>query len=131
MVARRAKSSQAMALRARIVLESGQGRSNTEIAKKLHLTGATVGKWRERFRRFGMDGLSDEPRVGALRKITDSQVEDVVTRTLETMPENATHWSTRLMSEKTGLSQNAIVACVWIAAPSCQQFQVLQRSSIR
>ena len=114
MVARRAKSSQAMALRARIVLESGQGRSNTEIANKLHLTAATVGKWRERFRRFGMDGLLDEPRVGAPRKITDKQVEDVVTRTLETMPDNATHWSTRLMAEKTGLSQNAIVR-IWHA----------------
>jgi transposase len=103
-----------MALRARIVLESEQGLSNAAIAKRLHLAGATVGKWRERFRRFGMEGLLDEPRVGAPRKITDSQVEDVVTRTLETMPDNATHWSTRLMAEQTGLSQNAIVR-IWHA----------------
>src|SRR6516165_2430106 len=103
MIARRPKSSQAMAMRARIVLE--QGMSNAEVARKLHITGATVGKWRERFREFGMDGLLDEPRVGAPRKITDLQIEEVITKTLETMPANSTHWSTRLMAAETGLSQ--------------------------
>src|SRR5689334_23398602 len=73
-IARRPKSSQAMALRARIVLHCGQGMSNSEVARKLHVTGATVGKWRERFREFGMDGLVDEPRVGAPRKITDLKI---------------------------------------------------------
>jgi transposase len=110
----RPKSAQAVALRARIVLYSGAGLSNSEIARQLHITGATVGKWRERFRRLGMEGLLDEPRVGAPRKITDRQIEDVVTRTLETMPVNATHWSTRSMAEATGLSQNAIVR-IWHA----------------
>lgn len=114
MIALRPKSAQAMALRARIVLSCGQGMSNSEVAEKLHVTGATVGKWRERFRKFGLDGLLDEPRVGAPRTITDRQVEDVVRRTLETMPANSTHWSTRLMAEKTGLSQNAIVR-IWRA----------------
>jgi transposase len=113
-IALRPKSAQAMAMRARIVLHCGQGMSNSEIANKLHITKATVGKWRERFRRFRLDGLLDEPRVGAPRKITDRQIEDVVTRTLETMPANSTHWSTRLMAEKTGLSQNAIVR-IWHA----------------
>ncbi len=80
----------------------------------MHLTGATVGKWRERFREFGMDGLLDEPRFGAPRKITDRQIEEVVTKTLESMPANSTHWSTRLMAEETGLSQNAIVR-IWRA----------------
>ena len=88
--------------------------SNAEVARKLHITGATVGKWRERFREFGLDGLLDEPRVGAPRKITDQQVEDVVTKTLESIPANSTHWSTRLMAEVTGLSQNAIVR-IWHA----------------
>ena len=68
-IARRPKSAQAMAMRARIVLSCGQGMSNSEVARKLHITGATVGKWRERFREFGLDGLLDEPRVGAPRKI--------------------------------------------------------------
>jgi transposase len=114
MVARRPKSAQAMAMRARIVLSCGQGLSNSEVARKLHITGATVGKWRERFRQLGMDGLLDEPRVGAPRKITDRQIEEVVTKTLESMPANSTHWSTRLMAEQTGLTQNAIVR-IWHA----------------
>jgi transposase len=113
-IARRPKSAQAMAMRARIVLSCGQGMSNSEIARKLHITGATVGKWRERFRKDGMDGLLDEPRVGAPRKITDPQIEEVVSKTLESMPANSTHWSTRLMAAETGLSQNAIVR-IWHA----------------
>ena len=103
-----------MAIRARIVLGCGQGMSNAEIAHKLDITGATVGKWRERFRQFGLDGLLDEPRVGAPRKITDQQIEEVVTKALESMPANSTHWSTRLMAAETGLSQNAIVR-IWDA----------------
>jgi transposase len=114
MIALRPKSAQAMAMRARIVLHCGQGMSNSAVARKLQITGATVGKWRERYRKFGLEGLLDEPRVGAPRTITDCQVEDVVRRTLETMPVNSTHWSTRLMADKTGLSQNAIVR-IWHA----------------
>jgi transposase len=103
-----------MALRARIVLSCDQSMSNSEVAGKLQITGATVSKWRERFRELGMDGLLDEPRVGAPRKITDEQVEEVITKTLESMPANSTHWSTRLMADETGLSQNAIVR-IWHA----------------
>lgn len=114
LIARRPKSAQAMAMRARIVLGCAQGMSNSELARKLHLSGATVGKWRERFREFGLDGLLDEPRVGAPRKITDSQIEEVVTKTLESMPAQGTHWSTRLMAAQTGLTQNAIVR-IWHA----------------
>src|SRR6202162_3699234 len=114
MIARRPKSAQAMAMRARIVLSCDQGMSNSEVARKLHITGATVGKWRERFRQTGLDGLLDEPRVGAPRKITDRQIEEVVTKTLESMPTKSTHWSTRLMAEETGLTQNAIVR-IWRA----------------
>ena len=72
MMARRPKSAQSMAMRARIVLSCEEGMSNSEVARKLHITGATVGKWRERFRESGLDGLLDEPRVGAPRKITRS-----------------------------------------------------------
>jgi transposase len=113
-MARRPKSAQAMAMRARIVLSCEEGIGNAEVASKLHITGATVGKWRERFRKQGLDGLLDEPRVGAPRKITDQQIEEVVTQTLESMPANRTHWSTRLMAAKMGLSQHAIVR-IWHA----------------
>ena len=101
-------------MRARIVLSCGQGMSHSEVAWKLHITGATVGKWRERFREFRLEGLLDEPRVGAPRQITDRQMEEVVTKTLESIPVNITHWSTRLMAAETGLSQNAIVR-IWRA----------------
>jgi transposase len=114
LMARRPKSAQSMAMRARIVLRCGEGLSNSEVARKLHVTGATVGKWRERFRKLGLDGLLDEPRVGAPRKITDQQIEEVVTKTLESMPANSTHWSTRLMATEMGLTQNAIVR-IWRA----------------
>src|SRR5882672_4055825 len=114
MLARRPKSSQAIAMRARIVLACAEGMSNGAAASKLRITGATVCKWRERFRVSRLEGLLDEPRLGAPRSITDAQVEEVVTKTLESMPANSTHWSTRLMAEEAGLSQNAIVR-IWHA----------------
>lgn len=112
LLARRPKTSQALAMRARIVLGCSEGLSNGEVAKRLRITAATVCKWRERFRVNRLEGLLDEPRPGAPRSITDAEVEDVVTKTLESMPTNSTHWSTRLMAQKTGLSQTAIVR-IW------------------
>src|SRR5438477_1157352 len=114
MLARRPKSAQAMAMRARIVPGCDEGLSNGAVAKKLQITGATVCKWRERFRVNRLEGLLDEPRPGAPRSITDQQVEAVITKTLESMPASGTHWSTRLMAEKAGLSQTAIVR-IWHA----------------
>jgi transposase len=114
LLARRPKSSQAMAMRARIVLGCDAGLSNGAVAKKLYISGATVCKWRERFRVTRLEGLLDEPRPGAPRTIRDAQVEAVITQTLESMPANSTHWSTRLMAQKTGLSQTAIVR-IWRA----------------
>src|SRR5215510_3658604 len=114
MLARRPKTGQALAMRARIVLGCSDGLSNGEVARRLGITGATVCKWRERFRAERLEGLVDEPRPGAPRSITDSQVEEVITKTLESMPANSTHWSTRLMAQKTGLSQTAIVR-IWRA----------------
>jgi transposase len=113
-LARRRKSSQAIAMRASVVLGCDEGLPNAAVAKRLHITGATVCKWRERFRVDRLDGLLDEPRPGAPRTITDTRVEDVVIQTLESMPANSTHWSSRLMAEKTGLSQTAIVR-IWHA----------------
>src|SRR5215510_507474 len=112
MLARRPKTSQAMAIRARIVLGCSEGLSNRDVAKRLRITGATVCKWRERFRVNRLEGLLDEPRPGAPRSITDKRVEAVVTKTLESMPASSTHWSTRLMANKVGLSQTAIVR-IW------------------
>src|ERR1044071_10335185 len=114
MLARRPKSAQAIAMRARIVLGCNDGLSNGELAKRLRITGATVCKWRERFRVNRLEGLLDEPRPGAPRSISDTHVEAVVTKTLESMPANSTHWSTRLMAQKAGLSQSAIVR-IWHA----------------
>src|SRR3954453_5782700 len=101
-------------MRARIVLGCNDGLSNGEVANRLGITGATVCKWRERFRTSRLEGLLDEPRPGAPRSITDTQVEEVITKTLESMPKHSTHWSTRLMAQNTGLSQTAVVR-IWRA----------------
>ena len=112
--ARRAKTSQFLALRSRIVLACGRGLTNTQVAKELRVTMPTVGKWRQRFVAHRLDGLLDEPRPGMPRKISDADVERVVTRTLESKPAHATHWSTRGMAQATGLSQTA-VSRIWRA----------------
>jgi len=114
MMARRPKTAQRLALRSKIVLRAAEGLANQEIARQLAVTGATVGKWRERFRRHGLEGLADEPRPGAGRRISDAQVEEAVTRTLEGPPPGATHWSTRSLARRIGLSQRAVVR-IWHA----------------
>lgn len=105
---RRGKTAQALAQRARVVLNCSEGKSNTAVARELRLTNQTVGKWRSRFLDRRLDGLLDEPRPGAPRRITDAQVEEVVTLTLETTPRDATHWSTRSMARRSGLSRPTI-----------------------
>ncbi len=106
--ARRAKTAQAVAQRARLILGCAAGRTNTVVAHELRLTKQTVGKWRHRFLARRLDGLLDEPRPGAPRTITDAQVERVLTRTLEATPVDATHWSTRSMAKASGLSRSAV-----------------------
>jgi transposase len=113
-LARRPTSAQAMALRARIVPACTSGLSNTRVAAKSGVSRPTVGKWRERFRPRRLEGLWDEPRPGAPRLITDEQLERVVRTTLESLPDEATHWSTRMIANKEGLSQSAIVR-IWHA----------------
>ena len=105
---RRAKSSQALALRSRIVLTCAQGSTNNEAAAELGCSSATVGKWRARFVEHRLDGLSDEQRPGRPRTISVDQIEDVVVATLESTPANATHWSRAKMAERTGLSKTTI-----------------------
>jgi transposase len=112
--ASRPKSTQQLAQRARIVLACADGLANKAVAAKLGVTAQTVGKWRRRFLEGRLDGLADQERPGAPRKVTDKDVEEVITKTLETKPRNATHWSTRGMAEATGLSQSTI-GRVWRA----------------
>jgi transposase len=111
---RRRTSAQGLAQRARIVLAAADGRSNTEIAERVGVTRPTVTKWRDRFALQRLDGLTDEPRPGRPRTITDDKVEEVVVKTLETTPKDATHWSTRSMAAEAGLTQNAILR-IWQA----------------
>jgi transposase len=112
--ARRPKTAQALALRARIILACAEGKNNTTVSAAMRLCKQTVGKWRGRFLAKRLDGLLDEPRPGAPRQIGDAQVERVITLTLESTPSNATHWSTRLMARRCGMSQSA-VSRIWRA----------------
>ena len=111
---RRAKTSQALALRARIILQCAQGATNTEVAQRLRITKQTVGKWRGRFLEQRLDGLLDEPRPGTPRRMDDARIEQLVSTTLNERPRDATHWSTRSLAQKLGVSQSS-VARVWRA----------------
>jgi transposase len=111
---RRGKSAQALALRSRIVLAAADGLSTSEIARRLAVDLKTARKWRSRFVRERLDGLLDEPRPGRPRSVGDAKVEEVIVRTLESTPKNATHWSTRSMAAEVGLSQSA-VSRIWRA----------------
>ena len=106
--ARRRKSSQALALRSRIVLGCAEGLSNTQVAARERVAQPTVGKWRRRFVQARCDGLVDDPRPGRPASVTAAQVEDVVVATLESTPAHATHWSRTSMAERTGLSKSTI-----------------------
>jgi transposase len=112
--ARRPKSAQALALRCRIVLAAAEGATNQEIAARLRCHPTTVGKWRNRFAELRVDGLHDEPRPGKPRTISDADVERVIVTTLEETPPDATHWSTRSMAKRSGMSQTAIRR-IWAA----------------
>jgi len=111
---RRPKSAQSLAQRSRIVLASADGGTNIEVGERLGLHRSTIRKWRNRFVLYRLDGLLDEPRPGRPRTITDEQVEEVITKTLESTPKNATHWSTRSMAAEVGLNQTAI-SRIWRA----------------
>ncbi len=101
-------------MRCRIVLGCAQGASNVEVAAELGCNPVTVGKWRRRFAEHRLEGLVDAPRPGAKRTISDQTVEAVVVDTLESAPADATHWSTRDLAKKHGLSKTT-VAEIWRA----------------
>ena len=111
---RRRKTAQAAAQRARIVLLCATGKNNGQVAETLKVSLGMVGKWRRRFVAQRIEGLLDEPRPGAPRKVGDEEVERVVTMTLETTPRGATHWSTRSLARKCGMSQST-VSRIWRA----------------
>lgn len=112
--ARRPKTSQALAERARIVLACEKTTSDVHVAADIRVHRVTVGKWRRRFIAKRLDGLLDEPRPGAPRKISDADVERLITKTLESKPRDATHWSTRSMARSADMSQSA-VSRIWRA----------------
>ena len=111
---RRRKTSQALAMRARIVLACAQGETNAEVAQRLDVTPQTVGKWRSRFVEQRLDGLLDEPRPGAPREIGDAEIERLLAMTLNQRPADATHWSSRTLATKLSISASTVQR-VWRA----------------
>src|SRR3954465_5791400 len=113
-LAHRARSQSALARRGRVVLACSEGLDNKSVAKKLRCSLGMVGKWRSRFLKTRLEGLYDEPRPGAPRKVSDDQVEQVLIQTLESTPRGQTHWSTRELAKATGLSRMTI-SSIWHA----------------
>jgi transposase len=113
-LAHRARSQALLARRARVVLACAEGLDNKAVAKRLRCSVGMVGKWRSRFLEKRLEGLYDEPRPGAPRKVSDDQVEKVVIQTLESTPRGQTHWSTRGLAKASGLSRMTI-SRIWQA----------------
>lgn len=111
---RRRTSAHSLARRARAILLAADGHTDVEIAKRIGVTRRTIGTWRKRFIELRCDALLDEPRPGAPRTVTDEKVEEIVRLTLESKPRDATHWSSRTMSEQVGVSQSTVTR-VWRA----------------
>ena len=125
-LARRRRTAQALAMRARIVLACAEGMRSKQVADILGIDQGTVGKWRHRFAVRRLDGLHDEPRSGAPRTIDDARIEAVIVTTLESLPEDATHWSSRGMARACGLSTSTVQR-IWRAFG----LQALHRSRFR
>ena len=105
---RRARTNRHVAMRAKIILTSAEDLTNVDVAARIRTSDSTVRKWRKRFIERGVAGLYDEPRPGAPRTITDDDVEAIVVKTLETKPRGCTHWSTRKMAKKAGVSHTTV-----------------------
>ena len=132
---RRRKIARADEVRAQIVLLAADGLNNCAIADELSISRLTAGLWRKRFSQKRFAGLDDEPRCGAPRKIGDEKIAEVVTKTLETMPVDATHWSTRSMARTSvrcvHLDGASHLECFLVGSASQRNFQALDRSSVR
>jgi transposase len=105
---KRPRANRSLAFRARLVLACAEGAANIAVARRYRTTNATVGKWRQRFIEHRLEGIYDEPRVGAPRTISDEDVEAVIVKTLETTPPAETHWSTRSMAAHAGMSHTTV-----------------------
>ena len=112
--ARRRRVARSLSDRCRMILRCADGLTNKAVALELGVHEHTVGKWRRRFLKERIDGLSDEPRPGRPRTLTDEKVAAVIERTLETTPADATHWSLRSMARESGLSHTT-VRRIWAA----------------
>src|SRR5215470_1908588 len=108
----RARVNRNVAFRAKLILACAEGSSSTEVARRCRTSNQTVCLWRKRFVEHRLDGLLDEPRVGAPRKISDEDVEKIIVKTLETTPKGRTHWSTRKMAAQVGVS-HTMVGRIW------------------
>ena len=108
LLASRRNTAQALALRARIILACAEGGQNKVIAERMGLDRETVGKWRRRFMAQRLEGLRDDPRSGTPRTLEDARIEAVIVRTLETLPSDATHWSSRSMAKASGVSISSV-----------------------
>src|SRR5258708_23377981 len=106
--ARRPKTAQALAQRARIVLACASGAANTAVAARVRVTQQMVGKWRARFVSRRLEGLLDEPLPGMPPRITGTPGRALVPATLEAAPRDATHWSTPPMAARSGLTPTTI-----------------------
>ena len=114
LISQRRTAQQQEAQRARIILLCAEGLTNQEVARREKVCLPTVGKWRSRFAKGRMEALVDEPRSGAPRKISDVKVEQVITKTLETLPTARTHWSSRTMAKEAGISEHSVLR-IWKA----------------
>jgi transposase len=104
--------------RAQIVLACCAGETNTSIAKRMGLTGLTVGKWRKRYRELGLEGLHDELRPGRPRTYKDDTVAEVINRALQTKPtDGSSHWSVRTLAAATGISKTTVHR--WLQPSRC------------
>ena len=132
--ARRRRVARSLSDRCRMILRCADGLTNKAVAAELGVHEHTVGKWRRRFLKERIDGLSDEPRPGRPRTLTDEKVAAVIERTLETTPADATHWSLRSMARESGLSHTT-VRRIWTAFSvqphRSETFQAFQRSAVR
>ena len=106
--ARRRRVARSISDRCRMILRCADGLTNKAVAAEIGVHEHTVGKWRRRFLKERIEGLSDEPRPGRPRTLTDDQVAKVVERTLSATPADATHWSLRSMARESGLSHTTM-----------------------
>ena len=105
---RRHRVARSLSDRCRMILRCADGLGNKAVAAEVGVHEHTVGKWRRRFIKDRIEGLSDEPRPGRPRSIEDEKVAEVIERTLTSTPADATHWSLRSMAKEAGLSHTSI-----------------------